>query len=102
MGRADRDLDHTNPTDQIIVQGRALVRAIEAMDIITPTGWFERWQTRLLQTAYKYRLRGLIKAAPAWVAEQILSASESIGEDRAVVCGLGRIESEKGRSDGQR
>ena len=79
------DLDHTNPTDQIISQGRALVRAIEAMDIITPTSRFERWQTRLLQTAYKYRLRGLIKAAPAWVAEQILSASERIGEDRAAV-----------------
>ena len=81
------DLDHTNPTDQIIAQGRALVRAIEAMDIITPTGRFEYWQTRLLQTAYKYRLRGLIKAAPAWVAEQILSASESTGEDRAAVGG---------------
>jgi hypothetical protein len=79
------DLDHTNPTDQIIIQGRALVRAIEAMDIIMPTGRFERWQTRLLQAAYKYRLRGIIKAAPAWVAEQILSASESVGEDRPAV-----------------
>jgi hypothetical protein len=61
------------------------VQAIEAMDIIMPTGRFERWQTRLLQAAYKYRLRGLIKAAQARVAEQILSASESIGDDRAVV-----------------
>jgi hypothetical protein len=52
------------------------------MDIITPTSRFERWQTRLLQATYKYRLRGIIKAAPAWVAEQILSASESIGEDK--------------------
>jgi hypothetical protein len=33
----------------------------------------------------KYRLRGLTKAAPAWVAEQILGASEHIGEDRALV-----------------
>jgi len=57
----------------------------EATDIILPTGRFERWQTRLLQTAYKYRLRGIIRAAPAWVAEQILSASESIGADRAAV-----------------
>jgi hypothetical protein len=72
--RADNDLDHTNPTDQIIAQGRALVRAIEAMDVITPTSRFEHWQMRLLQAAYKYRLRGLIKAAPAWVAEEILSA----------------------------
>jgi hypothetical protein len=77
--KEDNDLDHTNPTDQIIAQGRALVRAIEAMDIIIPTGRFERWQTRLLQTAYKYRLRGIIKAAPAWVAEQILSAQVGSG-----------------------
>ena len=55
------------------------------MDIIMPTGWFERWQARLLREAYQYRLRGLIKAAPVWVAEQILSASESIGDDRAAV-----------------
>jgi hypothetical protein len=78
--KADNELDHANPTDQIIAQGRALVRAIEAMDVIIPTGRFERWQTRLLQTAYKYRLRGIIKAAPAWVAEQILSASEHTWE----------------------
>ena len=51
----------SNPTDQIIAQGRALVRAIEAMDIIIPSGRFERWQTRLLQAAYKYRLRGLVE-----------------------------------------
>ena len=75
----------TDPTDQIIAQGRALVRAIEAMDIITPTSRFERWQTRLLRAAHRYRLRGLIQAAPAWVAEEILSASEHIGEDRAAV-----------------
>jgi hypothetical protein len=57
------NLDHTNPTDQIIAQGRALVRAIEAMDIIMPTGRFEGWQTRLLQAAYKYRLRELVELA---------------------------------------
>jgi hypothetical protein len=89
--KEDNDLDHTNPTDQIIAQGRALVRAIEAMDIIVPTSRFERWQTRLLQTAYKYRLREIIKAAPSWVAEQILSASESIGEDRVAVWMKGRL-----------
>jgi hypothetical protein len=61
MDVPDNDLDHTDPTGQIIAQGRALVRAIEAMDTITPTSRFERWQTRLLQAAYKYRLRGLIQ-----------------------------------------
>ena len=34
----------TNPdlTDLIITQGRALVRAIEALGTIEPSGWFER------------------------------------------------------------
>jgi hypothetical protein len=59
--RADNELDHTNPTDQIIAQGRALMGAVEAMDNITPTGHFERWQTRLPQTAYRYHLRGLVE-----------------------------------------
>jgi hypothetical protein len=29
--KEDNDLDHTNPTGQIIAQGRALVRAIECL-----------------------------------------------------------------------
>jgi hypothetical protein len=35
--------------------------------------------------AYKRRLRGIVKLAPAWVSEGILSASEHIGDDRAVL-----------------
>jgi len=31
------------------------------------------------------RLRGIVTAAPAWVSEEILSASERIGNDRAVL-----------------
>jgi hypothetical protein len=72
-------------TDRIIAQGKALVRAIEALSIIEPSGWFEHWQMRLLQAAYKERLRAIVAAVPGWVAEQILSASEHIGEDRAAV-----------------
>ncbi len=72
-----------NVTDQIIAQGKALVRAIEALSTIEPSGPFERWQMRLLQAAYKQRLRAIVAAAPAWVAEEILSASEHIGDDRA-------------------
>jgi len=40
---------------------------------------------RALAAAYKHRLREIIKVVPSWVAEQILSASEHIGEDRAAV-----------------
>ena len=31
-----------NVTETVIEQGKALVRAIEAMGTIHPTGWFER------------------------------------------------------------
>jgi len=33
--------------------------------------------------AYKRRLRAIVKVAPAWVTEEILSASERIGDKRA-------------------
>ena len=45
----------SNPdlTLRVIRQGRALVRAIEALGTIDPIGWFERAITRLLLAAYK-------------------------------------------------
>ena len=67
-------------TDDVIEQGCALVRAIEALSTIEPSGWFERWQVRLLVAAYKHRLREIIKVVPSWVAEEILGASEHNGE----------------------
>jgi hypothetical protein len=82
MARNTSDPIHT---DRIIAQGKALVRAIEALDTIEPSGWFERWQMRLLQTAYKERLRAVVAAVPDWVAEGMLSTSERIGEDRRAV-----------------
>ena len=72
-------------TDRIIAQGRALVRAIEALGTIEPSGPIEQAIAGLLQAAYKRRLRAIIAAAPAWVGEEILSASERIGDDRAAV-----------------
>jgi hypothetical protein len=38
-------------TDRIILQGRALVRAIEGLSTIEPTGPFERALARLLMAA---------------------------------------------------
>jgi hypothetical protein len=52
---------------------------------IEPTGSFERALARLLMAAYKRRLRGIVKLAPAWVSEEILSASEHIVAWQAVV-----------------
>jgi hypothetical protein len=63
-------------TDHLMSQGRALVRAIEALGTIEPTGPFGWALARLLMAAYKRRLRGIVEAAPAWVSEEILSASE--------------------------
>jgi len=71
--------------DRIILQGRALVRAIEALGTIQPSGPFERALPRLLMAAYKRRLRGIVKLAPTWVSEEILSAPEHIGDDRAAL-----------------
>jgi hypothetical protein len=65
-------------TNRIILQGRALVRAIEALGTIEPTG-------RLLMAAYKRRLRAIVKVVPTWVSEEILSASERIGDDSTVL-----------------
>jgi hypothetical protein len=76
------DLTHTA---RIIAQGKALVRAIEALGTIEPTGWFEWWQARLLQAAYKERLRALVAVLPGWVTEEMLSASQHIESDRAAV-----------------
>ena len=39
----------------------------------------------LLLAGYKRRLRAIIEVVPDWVAEEILSASEHIGDDRAVL-----------------
>ena len=75
----------TEAVNQIIAQGRALVRAIAAMDTSVPTDHFERWQTRLLQVEYRHRLREFLRVVPTWAAEEILSASEHIGDDRAAV-----------------
>jgi hypothetical protein len=53
--------------------------------IIEPTGPVERLQVWLLLEAYRRRLRIIIEAAPSWMGEEILSASEGIGEKRAAV-----------------
>jgi len=78
-------MDYADPTDRILCQGCPHVRAIEALGTIEPTGPFERALLRLLMAAYKRRLRAIVKAAPAWASQEILSASERIGDERAVL-----------------
>ena len=71
---------HSKSTNLIISQGRALVRAIEAIDSIAPSGWFERWQARSLRVIYEHRLHEIVKTAPVWIAEEILAAREQVNE----------------------
>jgi hypothetical protein len=63
-------------TNRIIAQGRALVRAIDALGTVEPAGPFERALAHLLMAAYKRRLRAIVKVVLTWVSEEILSASE--------------------------
>ena len=78
-------MTNTELTDRIILQGRAFVRAIEALGTIEPSGRFERALARPPVAAYKCRLRGIVAATPAWASEEILSASERIWDDRPVL-----------------
>jgi len=55
-------------TAHLISQGRALVRAIEALGTIEPTGPFEWVLVRLLQAAYKRHLCAIVAAALSWEA----------------------------------
>jgi hypothetical protein len=66
-------------TDRILTQGRALVRAIEALGTIEPPGPFERALARLLMPAYKRRLRVTVKVVPTWVSEEILAHRSTLG-----------------------
>ena len=70
-------------TDRVIAQRRALVRAIEAMSTIEPSGSIERALTGLLQTATSDgcgQSRGC-----ACLGERGDTASEHIGDRRAVL-----------------
>jgi hypothetical protein len=52
-----------------MAQGKALVRAIEALSTIQPSGPFERALARLLVPAYKRPPWAIVAAASAWVSD---------------------------------
>jgi hypothetical protein len=78
-------MTNLNVTETVIEQGKALVRAIEAMGMIHLTGWFERAIVGLIMAAYKQRLRAIVAAVPDWMTKKMLTASEHIGNDAAAV-----------------
>jgi len=79
----------SKPTDptlslRIITQGQALVRAIEALEVIEPSGWLECGIIRFLVAGYKRRLRAIVGAVPSWMSDKILSASEGFKMARSM------------------
>ena len=54
-----------DPIHRILRQRRALVRAIEGLGTIQPSGPFERSPARLPMAAYERRLQGVVALAPA-------------------------------------
>ena len=78
-------MNEPQTTERIIAQGKALVRAIEALGTIESSDQLERALARLLMAAYKRRLRAIVANAPSWVTEEILSASENISDQRAML-----------------
>lgn len=68
-------LDH----EEAIQQGRAMVRLIEAVNVLLPgAGQREADSLRDLKIKYQKRLRKMVAELPAEVSAQILAASEHI------------------------
>lgn len=59
-------------TERTLQQGKALVRAIGALETIVHTGWLERAMVWLLLQAYRWRLRAIIAVAPHGVPFRLL------------------------------
>ncbi len=74
-------------TDSPIDQGRALVRAIEALGIVEMSDPFERAVAELFQAACERRLLDILDTAPQCVTEDILSASANGRPCHAAVSG---------------
>ena len=72
-------------TDRVLQQDQALLRAIEALETIEPTGPIERVQAWFLLQPYRRRLRAIVEASPDWMMEEILGASQHIDEGRPAV-----------------
>ena len=65
--------DSTN----LLKQARTLVRAIEALDAVTPESWFEHIVVALVRTIYLQRLRRLAGMIPRWAMRWVAIERES-------------------------
>jgi hypothetical protein len=72
-------------TNRIIEQGHALVRAVEALEAIEPSGWFERAIVWLLLATYGRRLEVVFTSMPERAVAKILDASKDFEGDKYIV-----------------
>jgi hypothetical protein len=62
--------------NRVISQGRALVRAIEVLQELEPSGWFERALACLLLAGYRRRLERILEEVPDWTKKAITAQRE--------------------------
>jgi len=64
----------------VISQGRAMVRLIEAIDILLTNSGSgrETWLLKATRGLYRHRLRELVAVLPSDVSAEILAASDNI------------------------
>jgi hypothetical protein len=72
--------DSTN----LLKQARTLIRAIEALDAVTPESWFEQIVVALVRTIYLQRLRRLAGMIPRWAMSWV---TDEPGEPLPMVIG---------------
>jgi len=68
--------DDAGTNGRIIAQGRALARAIQALNEIDSKQPFEREMAQIFQNAYRRCLQDIIASAPPRVGEEILGSEE--------------------------
>ena len=63
-----------------VTMGKALVRLLEACDILLERNpvWTEQLLLRLVRALYTHRLRGLVAILPPKLTAEILAASEKM------------------------
>jgi hypothetical protein len=77
MNTPSDDREHIEITDEMIDQGRALVRAIVALETIEPYSHFEMRVAELFQAAFDRQLQDILDACPPGIQEEILRAGEN-------------------------
>lgn len=69
-------------TEKMLAQGKALFRAIEALETIDAVQRDERQTASRLVETYRRGLREIVASALAWVSEEIVSANQRIDDGR--------------------